>query len=132
MIDHKPHPSEQGLLPQYSTSCVGWGNDFWCFSETAVGRVGRVDALIAAAGILLVGALTPGTNNLVVMTACARAGVAGALPALAGIVLGTLAMTLIIVLGTGAAFAAEPQLRTAVTAAGCLYLGWLGFRLVTI
>jgi threonine/homoserine/homoserine lactone efflux protein len=90
-----------------------------------------VDALIAAAGILLVGALTPGPNNFVVMTAGARAGVAGALPALAGIVLGTLAMTLIIVLGTGAAFAAEPQLRTAVTAAGCLYLGWLGLRLLT-
>ena len=40
-------------------------------------------------------------------------------------------MTIIIVLGAGAAFAADPQLGTAVTAAGCLYLGWLGLRLLT-
>jgi len=63
------------------------------------------------------------------MTAGARAGIAGAFPALAGIILGTLAMTAIVVFGAGAAFAAEPRLRTAITAAGCLYLAWLGLRL---
>ena len=88
-----------------------------------------MDALIAAAGILLVGAITPGPNNFVMMTAGARAGIAGAFPALAGIILGTLAMTAIVVFGAGAAFAAEPRLRTAITAAGCLYLAWLGLRL---
>jgi threonine/homoserine/homoserine lactone efflux protein len=90
-----------------------------------------MDALIAAAGILLVGAITPGPNNLVVMAAGARGGIGCALPALAGIILGTLAMSAIVVLGVGAAFAAEPRLRTAITAAGCLYLAWLGLRLFT-
>jgi homoserine/homoserine lactone efflux protein len=88
-----------------------------------------MDALIAAAGILLVGAITPGPNNFVMMTAGARAGIAGAFAALAGIILGTLAMTAIVVFGAGAAFAAEPRLRTAITAAGCLYLAWLGLSL---
>ena len=90
-----------------------------------------MDALIAAAGILLVGAITPGPNNLVVMTAGARGGIGGALPALVGIILGTLAMSAVVVLGVGAAFAAEPRLRTAITAVGCLYLAWLGLRLFT-
>ncbi len=88
-----------------------------------------MDALVAAAGILLVGAITPGPNNLVVMTAGARAGIAGALPAFVGIILGTVVMTAVVVLGAGAAFAAEPRLRTAITTAGCLYLAWLGLRL---
>jgi homoserine/homoserine lactone efflux protein len=89
-----------------------------------------MDTLLAAAGILLVGAITPGPNNFVVMTAGARAGITGAFPALAGIILGTLAMTTVVVFGAGAAFAAEPRLRTAITAAGCLYLAWLGLQLL--
>ena len=89
-----------------------------------------MDALIAAAGILLVGAITPGPNNFVVMTAGARAGITGAFPALAGIILGTLAMTTVVIFGAGAAFAAEPRLRTALTTAGCLYLAWLGLQLL--
>lgn len=89
-----------------------------------------MDALLAAAGILLVGAITPGPNNFVVMTAGARAGITGAFPALAGIILGTLAMTTVVVFGAGAAFAAEPLLRTVITAAGCLYLAWLGLQLL--
>ena len=89
-----------------------------------------MDALIAAAGILLVGAITPGPNNFVMMTAGARAGIAGAFAALAGIILDTLAMTAIVVFGAGAAFAAEPRLRIAITAAGCLYLAWLGLSLL--
>ena len=64
------------------------------------------------------------------MTAGARAGITGAFPALAGIILGTLAMTTVVVFGAGAAFAAEPRLRTAITAAGCLYLAWLGLQSV--
>jgi threonine/homoserine/homoserine lactone efflux protein len=88
-----------------------------------------MDALIAAAGVLLVGAITPGPNNLVVMTAGARGGIVSALPALAGILLGTLVMTTLVILGAGAAFAAEPRLRTVITATGCLYLAWLGLRL---
>jgi threonine/homoserine/homoserine lactone efflux protein len=89
-----------------------------------------MNALIAAAGILLVAAITPGPNNFVVMTAGARAGFAGALPALTGIVLGTLALVTVVVCGAGAAFAAEPRLRIGLAAAGCGYLLWLGVQLM--
>jgi len=87
-----------------------------------------VDALIAAAGVLLAGAITPGPNNFVVLTAGARAGFVGALPALAGIVLGSVALGIVAVLGAGALFNAEPRLGVVTTGAGCVYLIWLGAR----
>ncbi len=89
-----------------------------------------MDALIAIAGIVVAGAITPGPNNFVVMRAGARAGLRGALPAVAGVVLGTLTLLGVVVAGAGAAFAVHPQLRTAVAAGGCLYLSCLGARLI--
>jgi threonine/homoserine/homoserine lactone efflux protein len=64
------------------------------------------------------------------MRAGARAGVLGALPAIAGVLLGTLTLLAAVLGGAGAAFAAHPALRTAVAAAGCGYLAWLGARLI--
>ena len=89
-----------------------------------------MNPLIAAAGVLLVAAITPGPNNLVVLTAGARAGFLGALPAMAGVVTGTLALVTVAVFGAGAAFAAEPRLRIVIAAAGCAYLVWLGLQLM--
>ena len=87
--------------------------------------------MIAAAGILLVAAITPGPNNFVALAAGARVGLFGALPVMAGIVLGTLALVTLVMFGAGAAFAAVPRLRLAIAAAGCAYLSWLGLRLMT-
>src|SRR4249920_3671394 len=89
-----------------------------------------MNSLIAAAGILLVATITPGPNNFVVLTAGARAGVLGALPAMAGIVAGTLALAIVAVFGAGAAFAAAPRFRIVIAAAGCTYLAWLGLQLM--
>src|SRR5882672_7143805 len=75
-------------------------------SETTLRRQVPVDALIAAAGVLL----------------------AGAIPALAGIVLGSVALGIVAVLGAGALFNAEPRLGVVTTGAGCVYLIWLGAR----
>ncbi|HET9451618.1 MAG TPA: LysE family transporter [Aggregicoccus sp.] len=76
------------------------------------------------------GALTPGPNNLVVLRAGARAGWRDALPAIAGIVLGGLALLAVVALGGGALFARLPGARLLVAVAGCLYLGMLGGRLL--
>lgn len=89
-----------------------------------------MEAVIGAAGLVFVAAVTPGPNNFVVMRAAARAGFAGVLPAIAGVVLGGLALLAIAVAGAGAAFVAEPSLRIVVAVGGCLYLSWLGARLV--
>ena len=89
-----------------------------------------MDALMAAAGLVTVAALTPGSNNLVVMRAAARAGAAGALPAVAGVVLGGLALLALVAAGGGALFRVVPHARSAVTLVGTAYLSWLGVQLV--
>jgi threonine/homoserine/homoserine lactone efflux protein len=89
-----------------------------------------MEPLIGAAGALAAAALTPGPNNFVVMRTAARRGLTGALSAIAGIILGSLAMLAVVVAGAGAAFAAVPRLRAALAVAGCSYLVFLGARLV--
>jgi threonine/homoserine/homoserine lactone efflux protein len=89
-----------------------------------------VEALIGVAALIVVAAITPGPNNLVVMQAAARGRAAGAVPAIVGIVLGSLALLAVVVAGAGAAFEVEPRLRTALAVGGCLYLSWLGLQLV--
>lgn len=78
---------------------------------------------------LLVAALTPGPNNLVVMRTAARGGWSEALPAVLGVVAGGLALLAAVTAGAGSAFIAWPLLRTAVRALGVIYLAWLGVRL---
>ncbi|MCI0674064.1 MAG: LysE family transporter [Myxococcaceae bacterium] len=85
---------------------------------------------MATAGLVAVGAVTPGPNNLVVMRAAARSGLAGALPAILGIVLGGLALLAVVAAGGAALFDLVPRSRWAVTFVGCLYLAWLGGALV--
>ena len=89
-----------------------------------------MEALIGVTALILVAAITPGPNNLVVMQAAARGRAASAVPAILGIVLGSLALLAVAVAGAGAAFEAEPRLRTALSLGGCLYLSWLGLQLV--
>ena len=85
--------------------------------------------VLGTAGLLIAGAITPGPNNFIVMREAARAGWRGAVPAIAGIVLGSLALLLLASAGLVAALAAEPRIGTAVGVAGCLYLAVLGARL---
>lgn len=89
-----------------------------------------MDSLAGIFGLIVAGAITPGPNNFVAMRAGARAGILGALPVIAGVVLGTLTLLAAVQAGAGSTFAAHPALRTAVTAGGCLYLGWLGVQLI--
>jgi threonine/homoserine/homoserine lactone efflux protein len=85
---------------------------------------------MAAAGLVAFAAITPGPNNLIVMRAAARSGPRGAAPAIAGVVLGGLALLAVVALGGGALFQSVPAARTAVAVAGCLYLSWSGASLV--
>jgi threonine/homoserine/homoserine lactone efflux protein len=86
-------------------------------------------ALIAVAGLVGVAAATPGPNNLIVMRAAAQSGVARALPIVASIVLGSLALLGFAASGIAALLAAHPQWRMAMSLAGALYLVWLGTAL---
>jgi threonine/homoserine/homoserine lactone efflux protein len=86
--------------------------------------------LLGTVGLLVAGAMTPGPNNFIVMREAVRAGWRGALPAIAGIVGGSLALLLLAAAGVGTMLAAEPRLARAVAVVGCLYLAWLGVRLL--
>lgn len=86
--------------------------------------------LLAMAGILIAGAVTPGPNNFVVLRQAARLGWRGALPPIIGVVAGSLTLLFIVSAGAEAALSAAPRLGPAVTAVGCLYLVWLGARLL--
>jgi len=87
------------------------------------------EALLPVAGLLFVAAITPGPNNLAVLSAAARGGTTGALPATAGIVLGSLALLSVVWFGGGALLDAHPMARRVLSVAGAAYLLWLGLRL---
>jgi threonine/homoserine/homoserine lactone efflux protein len=89
-----------------------------------------METLMATAGMVVVGAITPGPNNFVVMRAGARVGWLRAMPEVAGVVLGSLAMLVIVVLGGDVLFTAVPRSRELLALAGGLYLVWLGLGLV--
>lgn len=87
-------------------------------------------SLLSIGGLLLVAAITPGPNNLVVLRIAARKGWHGALPAIAGIVAGGLALLVLVTTGAGNSFSTWPWLRVAIKTGGALYLAWLGARMV--
>jgi threonine/homoserine/homoserine lactone efflux protein len=89
-----------------------------------------METLMATAGMVTVAAITPGPNNFVVMRAGARAGWLRALPEMAGAVLGTFTMLVLVVLGGDILFSAVPRARTWLALGGALYLVWLGLGLV--
>ena len=86
--------------------------------------------LLACAGLLLAAAITPGPNNLVVLREAGRSGLPGAAAAIAGIVLGGLALLTLTVAGAGAVLASHAMLRQALGAGGAAYMAWLGLRLL--
>ncbi len=85
-----------------------------------------MDPLVATAGLIAVGAITPGPNNLIVLRASADRGWKGALPAAAGIVAGGLALMVAVAEGAGAVFDREPRLAAVLAAGACLLLAAWG------
>lgn len=85
--------------------------------------------LLTLASLLCVAAITPGANNLLVLRVAGQQGMRGALPAIAGIVLGGLLLLAVAALGASNVFAAYPSLQRRVGLMGALYLAWLGIAL---
>ncbi len=87
-------------------------------------------AFLGVAGLVTIAAVTPGPNNLIVLRAASRAGLRGALPAIAGVVFGGLGVLAVALLASDAAFARAPRLQLVAGLAGCGYLVWLGLGLI--
>jgi threonine/homoserine/homoserine lactone efflux protein len=90
----------------------------------------RMEMILSIAALIGVGAITPGPNNLAVLNAAARSGFAGAFPAITGIIAGSLALFLLVAVGGATLFDASPRQRALITLGGCLYLAYLGARLI--
>jgi threonine/homoserine/homoserine lactone efflux protein len=82
------------------------------------------------AALLAVGAVTPGPNNLIVMSAAHRGGWSAALRSILCVMSGSMALLLICCLSLRAASHASPMLFNFCTIGGSLYLAWLGLRLI--
>ena len=89
-----------------------------------------MNSLVAATVVLFVAAATPGPNNVVVMRAAARGGMPAAIPAMGGIVLGSVALLAMALAGVGAAIGSLPALNEVIGVCGGLYLMWLGAGLL--
>lgn len=85
--------------------------------------------LLPLLAVLTVASITPGPNNLIVLTLASVGGLAAALPAIAGVILGSLILLLLSWLGISALLMAYPGIQLAIAIAGALYLGWMGLGL---
>ena len=89
----------------------------------------RQDVLYALILFCFVSGVTPGPNNLMLMTSGVNFGFRRTLPHLIGVVLGFAAMVALIGLGLDAIFARFPQLMPVMRWAGAGYLLWLAWRI---
>lgn len=86
------------------------------------------DALVATGLAMLVGAATPGPNNLLAIQAGA-AGPRATARVIAGVVLGSVVLISVAWFGGSVVFDAVPWLRRGLAIAGAAYLGGLGLAI---
>src|SRR5271170_3761085 len=89
----------------------------------------RQDVLYALILFCFVSGVTPGPNNMMLMSSGVNFGFRRTLPHLVGVVLGFSAMVALIGLGLDAIFARFPQLMPIMRWAGAAYLIWLAWRI---
>lgn len=87
-------------------------------------------SFFAVMAIVAIAAVTPGPNNFIVMSAAVRGGASAALPAMAGVIGGSIALLVLVWAGAGTLFDAAPEVQTVLRMTGAAYLVWLGFCLI--
>jgi threonine/homoserine/homoserine lactone efflux protein len=89
----------------------------------------RLDIYLALLTFCVVGGVTPGPNNMMLMASGVNFGVRRTLPHLAGVVLGFTVMVALVGFGLDAIFRVAPWLLPAMRWAGAAYLLWLAWRI---
>lgn len=89
------------------------------------------DLLIALVGFAIVSSITPGPNNVLVMTSGLNFGVARSLPLVAGISFGFAIMLLAVGVGLGPVIRTSPSAHLAVKIFGLGYMLWLAWQVAT-
>lgn len=75
--------------------------------------------------------VTPGPNNIMLLSSGAQFGYKRTLPHIAGILIGVALLLTTVLLGFGAIFQFYPALYQILQVAGCLYLLWLAWKIAT-
>ena len=89
----------------------------------------RFDIYFALLIFCVVGGVTPGPNNMMLMASGVNFGVRRTLPHLVGVVLGFTLMVALVGFGLDAIFRVAPWLLPAMRWAGAAYLLWLAWRI---
>jgi len=89
----------------------------------------HTETLWALAAFAFVASITPGPNNLMLMTSGVKYGFGRTLPHLVGVVLGFALMIALVGLGLGVVIARYPQILPVMRIAGSLYMVWLALRI---
>ena len=87
------------------------------------------EILWALAAFAFVASITPGPNNLMLMTSGVKYGFGRTLPHLAGVVLGFALMIAVVGLGLDVLFERFPQILPIMRVAGSLYMVWLALKI---
>lgn len=85
--------------------------------------------LVALAAFAFISAVTPGPNNLMMMTSGTNFGFARTGPHMAGVIVGYALMVLLVGLGLGAVFGMIPGSMTVLKIASTVYLLWLAWKI---
>jgi len=83
----------------------------------------------ALSAFAFVASITPGPNNLMLMTSGVKYGFGPTLPHLVGVVLGFALMIAVVGLGLGILFERFPQILPVMRVAGALYMVWLALKI---
>ncbi len=89
------------------------------------------DQLLALTAFAFVTSITPGPNNLMLMTSGANFGVRRTVPHMLGVGLGFVFMAVLVGAGLSQVFVAVPQLYTALKVLSVVYLLYLAWKIAT-
>ena len=89
----------------------------------------RPDVFAAMAAFCFVSVVTPGPNNLMLMTSGVNFGFRRTLPHLFGVVFGFCLMVALVGLGLGAIFTRFPALLPVMRYLGAAYMLWLAWKI---
>ncbi len=87
------------------------------------------EILWALTAFAFVASITPGPNNLMLMTSGVKYGFGRTLPHLVGVVLGFALMIAVVGFGLGVLFERYPQILPIMRVAGALYMVWLALKI---
>jgi threonine/homoserine/homoserine lactone efflux protein len=90
-----------------------------------------LDLLMALAGYVTAMSVTPGPNNLMLLTSGVNFGFRRTIPHMAGIAFGVLTILTLVGLGLGQLLVSNPRLYTALKIASLSYLAWLAWKIAT-